>query len=53
MSKNEGFADGNVGAGVRVMVRVGCLPVRGSEKMRWKYDDYKCRCGLVETEKHV
>ena len=21
------------------MVRGGCLPVRGSEKMTWKYDD--------------
>ena len=21
--------------------------------MPWKYDDDKCRCGLVETEKHV
>ena len=21
--------------------------------MTWKYDDDKCRCGLVETEKHV
>ena len=20
--------------------------------MTWKYDDDKCRCGLVETEKH-
>ena len=35
------------------MVRGGCLPVRGSERMAWKYDDDKCRCGLVETEKHV
>ena len=35
------------------MVRGGCLPVRGSDRMTWKYDDDKCRCGLVETEKHV
>ena len=46
------FADGNV-AGVRLMVSRGCLPVRGSESMTWKYHDNKCRCGLVETEKHV
>ena len=51
--RNESFADGNVGAGVRLMVRGGCLPVRGSDRMTWKYDDDKCRCGLVETEKHA
>ena len=51
--RNESFADGNVGAGVRLMVRGGCLPVRGSDRMTWKYDDDKCRCGLVKTEKHV
>ena len=51
MSKNESFADGKVGAGVRLMVRGGCLLVRGSDKLTWKYDDYKCPCGLVETEK--
>ena len=45
-TRNESFADGNVGAGVRLMVRGGCLPVRGSERMTWKYDDDKCRCGL-------
>ena len=43
---NESSADGKVGAGVR-------LPVRGSDRMTWKYDDDKCRCGLVKTEKHV
>ena len=51
--RNERFADERVGAGVRLMVRGGCLPVRGSEGMKWKYDDDKCKCGLVETEKHV
>ena len=51
--RKERFTDGNVGAGVRLMVREGCLPVRGSERMTWKYDDDKCRCGLVETDKHV
>ena len=35
------------------MVRGACLPVRGSERMPWKYDDDKCMCGLEETEKHV
>ena len=24
-----------------------------SERMTWKYEDDKCLCGLVETEKHV
>ena len=51
-SRNENFADGNVGAGVRLMVRGGWLPEKVSERMTWKYDDDKCRCGLVETEKH-
>ena len=51
--KNESFADGNVGAGVRLMVRGGCLPLRGSERMTWKYEDDMCRCGLVETETHI
>ena len=27
--------------------------MRRSERMTWKYDDDKCRCGLEETEKHV
>ena len=40
--RNESFADGSVGARVRLMVRGGFLPVRGSEMMTWKYDD--CRC---------
>ena len=48
--RNESFADGNVGAGVKLMVRGGCFPVRGSERMTWKYDNDKCRYGLVETE---
>ena len=50
--RNEGFTDGKVGARVKLMVRGGCLPVRGSDRMTWKYDD-KCRCGLVKTEKPV
>ena len=51
--RNESFADGSVGARVRLMVRGGCLPVRGSERMTWEYDDCRCGCGLVETEMHV
>ena len=49
----ESFADGSVGARVRLMVRGGCLSVRGSEMMTWKNDDCRCSCGLVETEMHV
>ena len=51
--RNESFANGSVGARVRLMVRGGCLPVRGSEMMAWKYDDDCCGCGKVETEEHV
>ena len=39
-----------VGARLRLMVRGGCLPVRGSERMAWKYDDDCCGCVQVETE---
>ena len=35
------------------MVRGGCLTVRGSERMTWKYDGCRRGCGLVETEMHV
>ena len=49
--RNERFADGSVGAKVRLMVRGGCLPVRGSERMAWMYGG--CGCGQVETEDHV
>ena len=52
--RNESFADGSVGARVRLMVRGGCLPVRGSERITWKYDACRCGCGIiVETEMHV
>ena len=51
--RNESFADGSVGARVRLIVRGECLPVRGSERMTWKYDDCRYGCGLVETEMHV
>ena len=36
-----------------LIVRGGCLPVRGSETMKWKYQDDLCGCGQVETEEHV
>ena len=51
--RNDSFADRSVGDRVRLMVRGGCLPVRGSERMAWKYDDDCCGCGQVETEEHV
>ena len=35
------------------MVSGGSLLVRWSEMMAWKYEVDRCRCGLVETEKHV
>ena len=34
----KSFADRCVGARVILMVRGGCLPVRSSERMAWKYD---------------
>ena len=51
--RKESFADGSIGARVRLMVRGGCQPVRGSERMACKYDDDCCGCGQVETEEHV
>ena len=54
MCTNESFSDVNVGTGVRLMVRGVCLPLRGSERRTWKYDDDdKCSRGLVEAERHV
>ena len=38
---------------MRLMVRGGCLPVRGSKGMKLKYDDDLCVCGTKETEIHV
>ena len=51
--RHKSFADGSVGARVRLMVKGGCLPVSGSERMTYKSDDCRCGCGLVETEMHV
>ena len=36
-----------------LMVRGGCLRVRGSKGMEWKYYDDLCVCGTKETEIHV
>ena len=49
----EKYVDGSVGAMVRMMVRGGCLPVRGNTRMSWKYDDEHCVCGEVESEEHM
>ena len=38
---------------MRLMVRGGCLPVRVSKGMEWKYDNDLCVCGTKETEIHV
>ena len=35
------------------MVRGGCIPVRGSKGMEWKYDDDLCVCGTKETKIYV
>ena len=35
------------------MVRGGCLPVRGSKGIEWKYDDDLCVCVTKETDIHV
>ena len=48
--ERESFAEGSVGAKVRLIVRGGCLPVRGYGIMTWKYQDNLCGCGQVETE---
>ena len=51
--RRESFSGDSVGAKVRLMVRGGCLPVRGSDTINWKYQDALCGCGQVETEEHV
>ena len=38
---------------MRLMIRGGSLPVRGSKGMEWKYGDDLCVCGTKETEIHV
>ena len=42
--KNEKYANGRMGARGRLMVRGGCLPVRGSKGMELKNDDDLCMC---------
>ncbi|ELU11455.1 hypothetical protein CAPTEDRAFT_193859 [Capitella teleta] len=51
----EGYADGEDGARVRMMVRGDNLLVRANSNVAWRYDeeDRKCVCGEEETEKHV
>ena len=44
---NEKCVDGSVGAMVRMMMRGRCLPLRGSTRMSWKYDDIHCVCVYV------
>ena len=46
---NDKYVDGSVCATVRMMVREGCLPVKGYTRMPWKYDDEQCMCGEVES----
>ena len=47
------YVNGSLGARVRLMVRGGCLPVRGYKGMEWQYDDDWCACETKETEMHV
>ena len=51
--KIEKYANISVGARVRLMVRGGCLPVRGPKGIEWNYDDDLCVYGTKETEIHV
>ena len=47
------YVDRSVGAMVGMMVRGGCLPVRGNTGMSWKHDDEHCMCGEEESKEHV
>ena len=49
--KNDTYANGSVGVRVRLIIRGGCLPVRGFKGM--EYADDMCECGTKETERHV
>ena len=35
------------------MFKGGCMPVRRSKGMEWKYNDDMCVCGTTEREIHV
>ena len=48
--KNDKYANGSVGARVRLLVRGGVLPVGGFKGMEWKYADDLCECGTKETD---
>ena len=50
---NEKYANDSVGVRVRLMVRGGYLPVRGSKGMEWKYDADLSVCGTKETKIHI
>ena len=49
-TQGRSFADGSVGARVRMMVMGLCLPVRGSEWMAWKYHDHCCGCAKSQQK---
>ena len=49
----ECYADGSVGARVRMMCRGGCLPVRGARRVQWRKESPECSCGMVETRDHL
>ena len=51
--KNEKYANGSMGARVRLLVRGGCLPVRGFKGMEWKYYDDLYVWRTQETEIYV
>ena len=42
--KNEKYANGSVGAMVRLMVSGGCVPVRRFKGMEWKFTGALCEC---------
>ena len=47
----EKYADGTVGASVRIMVRGGCLPMITNPSMNWKYEgNDTCTSGELETK---
>ena len=50
---NEKYVDGSVGAMLRMIVRGGCLSLRGNTMMSWKYDDERCVLGDVQPAEHV
>ena len=43
----EKYIDESVGAMVKIMVRGGCLPLKGNTRMLWKCDHEHCVCGGI------